>query len=464
VTATPKPTDGAMKRVLVVAFHFAPERASGTHRLLHFARGLVEGGIDVTVLTRSLGSFERIDESLTQVFPWPAKIVRAAPVETRIGRSISAIKRVLLQPSGVDTRTTQTDARKAGTGETNRSNLRALIPTPSLARTRRLLDRIEQLPDMHKGWLQPAIKTGRDQFIRQPFHLIVASGPPWTCLRVGAQLAREFRTPFIADYRDPWTHRSGLEGYTRGVSFDWLSERMETRVLESTTLALANSPDVAKAIAEGYPKLGRSQVATVLNGSDARRRSEGASFPPSKGLVARHFGTLYAGRVIGPLVEAATIRIESGADWFVEQYGDTPDRDDIDALPRPSRTLISVSRSLPFTTAVERMHEPCVLVVIQPEWFARQVPTKLYDYLCTGNPILVLAPDDSAAWRLARQYERCTRADPEDVTGIARALKDLEEQKKAGRLSQVPTVEDTRHLTKQAISLEFLDHVKRVSE
>lgn len=463
MTATPHSAVGTTKRALVVAFHFAPESASGTHRLLHFARGLAEDGIDVTVLTRSLESFKKVDESLTDTFPWPAKIVRVAPVETRLGQAVSAIKRVLLQSSAPDVRKDEPDAIPADAGKPDELASRTFIPTLRFARTRRLLDRIEKLPDMHKGWFHPAIIAGRDQFRRQPFHLIVASGPPWTCLRVGAQLALEFQTPLIADYRDPWTHRSGLEGFTRGFGFDWLSERMETRVLESTTLALTNSPNIAEALSEGYPNLGPSRIATILNGSDARRRSDEVSFPLSKELLARHFGTLYAGRVISPLVKAAGIRASAGAAWSVEQYGDTPDKDDIEALPPSTRAMISINPSLPFTTAVERMHEPCVLVVIQPEWFARQVPTKLFDYLCTGNPILVLAPRDSAAWRLARRFERCSRADPEDVTEIARALTEFEERHKAGRLSQVRTVEDTSPLTKQAISREFLSVVSRVS-
>ena len=461
-TPTPLPGD-TLKRALVVAFHFAPESTSGTHRLLHFARGMVDGGIDVTVLTRSLDSIDKADESLNDVFPWPDRIVRVDAEQTLLGRYLPRIKnRVSVSvPSTTRPEIPQSEAARA-------AKLGKPIPdsplrTKRFARIRRLVDQIERFPDVNRGWLRPAIRTGRELFNREPFDLVVASGPPWTALIVASVLARENGVPCISDFRDPWTKLSGREGFSRGAGFNWLSEKMESRVVARTAFTLTNSPGVAQAIAAGHPNLEPSRISTILNGSDARRRSRETVFPISMKLVARHFGSLYAGRRISPLVRAAGSRTESGGDWLVEQYGPDPEKADLLALSPSLRDSLTIHRALPFTAAVERMHEPGVLVVTQPEWFSRQVPTKLYDYLCTGNPILVLAPEDSTTWKLASRFERCYQADPEDVPGIARVLEEIEGLKNEGMLTQVSAVEDTEFLSKAAIRREFLDYVKRIS-
>ena len=463
MTAPAPPRGGTPRHALVVAFHFAPESTSGTHRLLHFARGLVDGGIDVTVLTRSLESIDKADETLNDVFPWPERIVRVEAEQTLLGRYVPWIKsRVALPvPRRTSTQISGLEVDRAAEAGTPIPD--SPLPTKRFARTRKLVDQIERLPDVNRGWLRPAIRAGRELYRREPYDLVIASGPPWTALLVASKLARENGVPYISDFRDPWTKLSGREGFSRGAGFNWLSERMESRVLANAELVLTNSPGVAQAIAEGHPHLEASRIATILNGSDARRRSKEEVFPASMELVARHFGSLYAGRRISPLVRAAAQRKESGGDWLVEQYGPDPVKADLLVLSPSTRATLTIHPPLPFTVAIERMHEPGVLVVTQPEWFARQVPTKLYDYLCTGNPVLVLAPEDSATWSLASHFDRCYRADPDDVLTIARVLERLEELKSDGELTQVSAVEDTEHLSKAAIRREFLDYVRRIS-
>jgi len=423
---------------------------------------MADGGIDVTVLTRSLESIANADESLNDVFPWPDKIVRVAEEPTLLGRYIPRIKSLVSLPVRADVRkeapATEMPRPRGAKGPIADSPL----PPKRFARIRKLVDQIERLPDVHRGWIRPAARTGRELYQREPFDLVVASGPPWTALLVGAILARETGVSLISDFRDPWTKLSGREGFSRGAGFNWLSERIESRVVGSTDLVLTNSPGVAQALATGHPDLEPSRISTILNGSDARRRSREIELPVSVGLVARHFGSLYAGRRISPLVRAASSRKESGERWLVEQYGPEPEKADVMDLPPSIRASLSVHPALPFTAAVERMHEPGVLVVTQPAWFARQVPTKLYDYLCTGNPVLVLAPEDSTTWALASRFDRCLQADPDDIEAIASVLMQLEELRNAGELKQVSAVEDTEYLTKAALSSEFLDLVRNV--
>jgi hypothetical protein len=148
--------------------------------------------------------------------------------------------------------------------------------------------------------------------------------------------------------------------------------------------------------------------------------------------------------------------------WVVEHCEPDPGAEYLEALPTDDRSRMQRFDPLPFHDAVERVHEPGLLVMIQPELLHRQVPTKLFDYLCTGNPVLLLSTAESAAWEVARPFDRCFRADSEDSQGIARILAGLEERRTAGELFQVPTVDDTRHLTKRSIGRAFTSSVERL--
>jgi hypothetical protein len=109
-----------------------------------------------------------------------------------------------------------------------------------------------------------------------------------------------------------------------------------------------------------------------------------------------------------------------------------------------------------FTEAVARMSEPCVLVSVQTEQHANLIPTKLFDYLCTGNPVLVLSPDASASWDVARKYSRCHRLDLEPTEHNRKVLGRLFDLWRAGCLRQEASVVDTACLSKQPIGEQFV--------
>ena len=454
-----------MKRVLVVAFHFAPENTSGTHRSLHFARRLVDEGIDVTVLTRSLESLSAYDPALTEVFPWPEQVVRVAEQNTRLDRAVAGTRRALKRGKPrsdavvgpVRTETGRPAGRSSGPDSARRSSNRRF------GAARSFVDWSLRFPDIHKGWYEPALSEGLKIIERDPFDLVFASGPPWTGLRVGARLSRAGELPLIADYRDPWTRRTGREWAVGGRLFDLFAAGLEGQVIRTAAVTTANSPGISEAIRTGYPSLADGDIVTILNGSDAKRRTVSRPFPAPSGLVARHFGSLYAGRRIAPLLQAMAERVREGGIWCAEQYGPAPAEADLEGLDPSSSGLLTVKEPLAFQAAVDRMHEPSLLVVIQPAILFRQVPTKLYDYLCSGNPVLVLATGNSAAWQVASRFDRAFRADPDDTTGISSILAELENRHRSGELQQEATEHDTAGLTKQAIGTEFIRIASRVA-
>jgi hypothetical protein len=438
-----------MSAVLIVAYHFAPENTSGTHRPLHFARALLDAGWDVHVLTVAREAIADVDPTLERVFPHPERVHRVGKRAT-LGDRYLAMKRAL-RGGGAP----QAGAAGAAGGAT----AAAVHDAPRLSLRERLA-LWEAFPDAHKGWRANAVAEGVRLGRRVRFDAVFASGPPWTALRVGAAIARRLDVPFVADFRDPWTARLGTYHASDDPGLRRRAEREEERIVRQARLLLFNSPALAAAADRAYPRPDHPPRLTIVNGSDAPRRETPETIPAAEPLVIRHFGSLYRGRSIAPLLGALGTLIGEGTlaadEVRVELVGRSEET--IAAPPVAVRETATV----PHAEALRLMREPSLLLLVQPPAFARQIPTKLFEYLCAGNPLLVQAPAESAAWAVARDYPFAHLVDAGDPAGAAAALREVVRRWRAGELRMERTVEATAALTKRAVGEQFVAALARL--
>jgi len=439
-----------MASILFVAFHFAPENTSGTHRSLHFARALVDAGHEVTVLAGPRPPEERSDPGLDRAFPWPERVHRV-----EMGRSLGSLY--------VQMKTRLAPRRPRSSGTATASGSGEATETASFgARLRQHMRAWDALPDYLGAWLRPATRAGRTLGRRVNADVVIASGPPWTGVMVGHRVARSLGIPFVADFRDPWSSGSGE---TDRAATDWaqhLVERWEATILRDAAVVCFNSPRLATLTRQLSDLGDRARV--ILNGSDAPRQTVAAHVSKSEPLRFSHFGSLYAGRSVASLVRALEALIDR---QLIE-----PDEVEVDlvgdneyARQNPelsaSRVPIRFTPHLKFTEATKRMAAPGVLVCVQTEQHANLIPTKLFDYLCTGNPVVVISPAASASWDVAGDFARSYRLDLDDTERNRETLASLVCAWKRGELQRV-TAEDTDAWRKEPLGAEFVRVVEDV--
>lgn len=442
-----------MASILFVAYHFAPENVSGTHRSLHFARALADAGHSVVVLAGPEPAADRVDAELSRVFPWKDRVHR---VETP--SSIGSWYMTWKTRRGPAPNATADAPPAQNEGSSRSGPLRR-----GLSAVRRHLRVWDVLPDPYRPWTRAAVRTGRAVGRRMKADVVIASGPPWTGVRVGHRIASDLGVPFIADFRDPWSSGSGA---TWRAETDWAQRRVEqweATVLAESTVVCFNSPRVASTAASITP-LG-DRVRVILNGSDVARQARQSPVPNDAPLRFRHIGSLYHGRSVVPLVRALDELIARGAlkpeEVLVELIGDKEPAAGRAGIGE-TRVPLEFTPHLPFSEVSERMREPCVLVAVQTELYANQIPTKLFDYLCTGNPILLLSPRASAGWDLASQFRRAQHLDLTVSARNREIVEDIITRWRLGELMQEASTEDTRHLAKQPIGEEFVRLVEDV--
>jgi glycosyltransferase involved in cell wall biosynthesis len=192
---------------------------------------------------------------------------------------------------------------------------------------------------------------------------------------------------------------------------------------------------VSDAIAEearGFEPRGR--VVTIANGSDF---DDFAGLPYVRGERFRitHAGSFFGKRDPRPFLSALA---SSGLDDVVARFlGDfrSTDREWAEAQGLGER--LELIPYAPRRTSLELQRDSEILLLLIPEAGGRGkgvLSGKVFEYLAAERPILALVPPDGAAAQLIRDSGAGVVVAPEDVDGIATALRDLHARWREGSL------------------------------
>jgi hypothetical protein len=464
VTKTPSP-----RRIVLVAPLFAPANVAGAYRPLHLARHLADRGHDVRVVTRPFSEIHSPEPSLQSIFPDGDRVLRVAS-----GRSLNdlyhSVRRLL--PSGQAPPVSGTGSHSATTGAGSPSATSSgsaggggAVGGGDGGGMRQLVSEGLSFPDGFQGWVRPATKAAVEWLASDPPDLVFVSGPPFSGFDVARALADRFQPRLVIDFRDPWGPGTGP--FRRYQHPYWLkrSHELERDAIARSDLVLFNSPRVHDHATREFERYA-PRMRTILNGTAAPRAEAPAALPTDGPLRFTHLGELYVGRHLRSLVRALSKLAGDGfaePGFQVEQFGiESNDaalgRDLVTAPGVVVHRHGLVSRM----EALAQAQAPGVLVVVQAPAARAQIPSKVFDCLATGNPVIVVASEDSAVWDLAREFDRCHRIDLDATPRNTEVLGELVRRWRAGELQQVRTIEDTAHLSRTATGLQMVEALEAV--
>jgi glycosyltransferase involved in cell wall biosynthesis len=310
-----------MPRVLIIAHHFPPAGTGGVGRALGWARHLPALGWDVTIL------------AATPAPNWPldASLLEQIPARVRVHRIPSA------------------DPRPDSLRGIGRRELSFL-------------------------WHRPALVFARSLLAGERFDVILATSPPPASLRLAATLGKEFSTPWVADFRDPWTvHPPG----------PWRSWRRriyatQARVITSVNATLSAHLEAA---------LGR-KVSTIHNGFEPEEIPKDIQRVPRRVV---YLGTLPELDTLAPLFSALS---QTDGEFF-HIGAPNPDLPAF-ALSLDLKRVLSAGYQ-PRTDALRHAATGSVFITALERGLALTLPTKVFDYIGLGGPILHLGSHHAMA-------------------------------------------------------------------
>jgi glycosyltransferase involved in cell wall biosynthesis len=361
----------SLRNVLILTYHFPPSSASGSFRLLGFARHLPKHGWRATVVAPPTLPWEPVDHALLEKLPAETRVYPAPYLSSRV--------------------------------------VRKLVPV--------------------SGWLPRAWRACRRAVAEQRPEALLTSGPPHQVHWLGLWLKRRYGLPWVADFRDPW-YPEGRTDRGRDLA-SWRVALQERAVVHAADAVVANAPGAARLLRRAYPGL-RSKVVTLPNGYD-REAFDGFERPvPPAGRRPRvvHAGAIYAGRDPRPFLDAVRALGADGRLAPEAAFFGPPSEAGLNLADEVRRRgladRIEVHGQVPYARCLREMAAADILLLMDSPGRTVGVPAKLYEYLGAGRPVLALGePEGDLAWVLRQSGVPYRIAPPGDATAVATALLDL---------------------------------------
>lgn len=395
--------------LLVLSYHFPPSGAVGGKRIAYFCRYLGDFGIRTVVVALDPSACESMDDSFDA--SGPARLVTVVPKKTIRDRYC--------------------EWRQSRTVAAHPPELDAVLPKsepPSLIERviRRNMSAALEFPDFMRGWYRPALQAVDSLLGTIKFDAVLSSAPPWTAHFLGYRVSRRYRLPWIADFRDGWV---GDAWYRRAPGWrsrlDWFCE---DRWLRHASMTVCTTNALRQRLLGIHPAADPARVVTITNGIDDEiQPASGLAKSSSKRLML-HLGSIYAGRRIDTFFEALSRLIESGriapTDTEVLFLGTIDDAISAGARNRfPllfKSGLVSFRHSVKWKEAQKLTNRADVLMIFQGD-HPTAVPGKFFEYLQSGNPMLVIVGDGELRDLVANTRSGFL-AYPNDPNGIVTAL------------------------------------------
>ena len=256
-------------------------------------------------------------------------------------------------------------------------------------------------------WSRLACRTAR-AFLRSNPNAevtILSTYPPLGTHLAAFQLARERKSPWIADFRDPLSDNPAHTGLTKFQRS--LHRRLEQAFLKCADIVIANTDVMAEKWKNEYRDV-RNRVHLIWNGFDPEDRIEPQPLPQRDIQIISHVGELYRGRSVAALLEAISRLIEAGRLHASRVRIRLVGSMESDCLPAPEFLkrakaqgwLELIAHQVPHQKARLLAQTSDALLLVQPH-SSLQVPGKLFEYLRLGRPILAyILPNTPIEWIL----------------------------------------------------------------
>lgn len=394
-----------MKRVLYVAIHFPPVAEVASQRPARLVRHLFRYGWEPQVLTIDNRCIWPRDPSLMGMLSHDVKVHRAP----------------------------------CGNWFIHQYNLRHRLRNP-LLRTLQIPQyvigralHLHLVPDPYITWRDAAILRAEQQHGETPFDLLIASISPWSAGVIVRDISRRLGVPYVIDARDPWTLE---ETHAAGMSARRFSEEqaLERQVLADCSAWVTVTAGMESMYLDGYPRELTGKTAVVTNSFDL---DEWTNVQPHR---FERFTMIFAGNIHRWVSLKAMMNVlvrlrDSGRlqpqEFQFLCYG---------IVARDERAYAS---RLGLDEQIVRFHPPvpraelksllkgAQLLLAAARWpFA--IPGKVLDYLCTDNPILLIAPPDGDGARAITQTGRGWVFAEQQEADIAEAIANCIERHRSG--------------------------------
>ncbi len=271
-----------------------------------------------------------------------------------------------------------------------------------------------------------------------PHDAIIATGPPFSSLLLGAELSRRSGVPLILDYRDEWgISNTYWENKQPTRLAKWIQQRQQLRCLRQADAVVGTTPSTTenlRSLIEDAHLTARA--ACNYNGfdpddfpavnSDDRRIDYGNGADKFRLACV---GTLWNLNPIGPVVDAIH-RLHADSPDLLNHlelvFAGRRTAAQESELDRLDSTACHVVRLpfVPHNEAVKLMRTSDANLLLNADLpdTQRIINAKAFEYMAVRKPIFVVAPSGDL-WDIVRDLPGTVLCPPREIDGIAKSLR-----------------------------------------
>lgn len=391
-----------MKRALIITYYWPPSGGSGVQRWVKFAKYLPSQGWQPVIYTPENPEAPSQDTSLLGDIPPEAEIVKR-PI-----REVYSIYRQLTGKSASSKEVNPINHQKKSFSQKLMMALRGNL----------------FIPDPRVAWVRPSVKFLTKYLREHPVDVIVSTGPPHSMHLIAKDVAAKTGTPWIADFRDPWTKMFYFKHLQLSAWAQRRHERLEKEVLDSCSAVVAVSPLVQ----DEFREMTSTPVHLITNGfdpEDFKGGDHGTGATADAPFNVTHTGLFASDGIPEVLWEVLADKCKADGQFArklcIRLAGKT-DLAVLDSLKAAGlERYVTDLGYQDHTVAVREQQDASMLILPlrkEPEYRAT-LPGKLFEYLASRRPVLGIGQTDGAMARVLSGTGAGVVCEWEDKAAIA---------------------------------------------
>ena len=404
-------TESSMKKLLMISYFFPPCSKVGVLRSTAWARHLPEYGWEPWIITPSPKYIlDNGAEAIFEEIKDKCRIIHTSTFEPVLRARQLWREKASKAQAAVSQENVELATRKG--------------PTSAKSLIWRLRE-LAELPDEHWGWIPFAVAHAWK--LRKQWDVLYTTFGPPTGFVAGWIIKMLTGKPWLADFRDLWTW-GGKTVFPTTLHRD-ISVWLEKQGVSAADVVTTTTPTQTLRLQELAPYR-KTKFTTIYNGFEAFEMPQ-TQPPAQRGAVRIIYpGALYRGRDPRVLMEAISTLRHSGelaADRIVLEFigrgvaylGQIASQLDID-------DCVKISGPIPHQDVLEKISQADVGLLPVGRFIGQAaLPTKIFEYLACGKPILVLSGLETEPARFIKDKRVGWVLDPKNVDEAVRFVRRL---------------------------------------
>lgn len=414
-------------KLLFITYYWPPAGGVSAQRIIHFVKNLSNLGVECHVIHPQNPTYYQEDQSLGQLIP----------------------EAVVLHPVGIKDITSLVKKVPNMNTEGNiKSNSGGLLNNLSKWLRANLF-----IPDPKVNWVKPVVKVASQLIQNENYDLIFTNGTPHSVHLAGLALKKKFGLPWIADFRDPWTKIDYFEKMPLTKRSLNKHTSLEAKVVHAADICLTVSPSWR----EDFDSLGAKQTFCITNGyEEPIQKIEEIDF------IISHVGSLHGDRSLDELLIAFDLIVKK------EETGQAKTK--LALVGNINQTTLEQIKD---NVSPDRLLLPGILSHQKAkEWIARssvlllpinqskdaqgRIPAKLFEYLASQIPIVVLGSKNGDAAKIVTETKAGKCFEQDEYKALYEYISEL----KSKRDTANPQINDVSRYSRENTAKQLYTLIK----